>query len=521
MRVGIAQEIPRGARPLGHGIRLAFGRRAAARACGVHPALHLGKRALAGIGRLIVVHLRQQHRKLIFRHRHPAALLALDQRNRLAPVALAGEDPVAQLVIHLALADLVFHQPVDDGLFRLRNAQPVEEAAVAEHALLHVGIGRLLHVLAARNDLDDRQAELLGEIPVARIVRRNGHDRTRAVGRQHIVGDEHRDLAAVNRIDGLDALELHASLILAQLGALKIALARGGLAIGHNLVPVGDARLELIDGRMLRRDDHIGRAEERIRARGIHAELLVGILDGEIDLRALAAADPVALLHLHLVDEIHIVEAVEQLLRVSGDLEHPLALDAADDLRAAALALARHNLFVGQAALAARAPVDRHFGLIGQPLLIELQEDPLRPLEVVRVGGVDLARPVEGEADALELLAEVIDVLLRHPGGVDVVLDGIVLGRQAESVPADREEHVIALHAALAGDDVHCRVAARMADVQTRAGGIRELDQRVEFRLFMAGFRLKAMGVLPFLLPFQLNLFGIVGFAHGFFLLAA
>ena len=177
----------------------------------------------------------------------------------------------------------------------------------------------------------------------------------------------------------------------------------------------------------------------------------------------------------------------------------------------------RHNLFVGQAALAARAPVDRHFGLIGQPLLIELQEDPLRPLEVVRVGGVDLARPVEGEADALELLAEVIDVLLRHPGGVDVVLDGVVLGRQAESVPADREEHVIALHAALAGDDIHRRVAARMADVQTRAGGIRELDQRVEFRLFMAGFRLKAMGVLPFLLPLQLNLFGIVGFAHGFF----
>ena len=104
---------------------------------------------------------------------------------------------------------------------------------------------------------------------------------------------------------------------------------------------------------------------------------------------------------------------------------------------------------------------------------------------------------------------------------MDVVLDGVVLGRQAERVPADGEQHVIAFHTALAGDDIHRRVAARMADVQARAGRIRELDQRVEFRLLMAGFRLKAMGLFPLLLPFQLNLIGIVSFAHGFFLLAA
>ena len=206
---------------------------------------------------------------------------------------------------------------------------------------------------------------------------------------------------------------------------------------------------------------------------------------------------------------------------IRGDLEHPLALHAADDFRAAALALTGDNLFVGQAALAAGAPVDRHFGLIGEALLVELKENPLRPLEVVRIGGVDLARPVEGEADAPELLTEVIDVFLRHAGRMDVVLDGVVLGRQAERVPADGEQHVIAFHAALAGDDIHRRVAARMADVQARAGRIRELDQRVEFRLLMAGFRLKAMGLFPLLLPFQLNLIGIVSFAHGFFLLAA
>ena len=79
--------------------------------------------------------------------------------------------------------------------FACATLRPLRKPLLHEHAVLHIGIGRLLHVLAARDDLDNRQAELLGEIPVARVVRRNGHDRARAVGRQHIVGDEHRDLA--------------------------------------------------------------------------------------------------------------------------------------------------------------------------------------------------------------------------------------------------------------------------------------------------------------------------------------
>ncbi len=36
-----------------------------------------------------------------------------------------------------------------------------------------------------------------------------------------------------------------------------------------------------------------------------------------------------------------------------------------------------------------------------------------------------------------------------------LVLDGIILRRQTECVPADGEKHVIPLHAALAGNDVH------------------------------------------------------------------
>ena len=320
-------------------------------------------------------------------------------------------------------------QPVDDGLFRLRHAQAVEEAAVAQDAVLHIGIRRFLHVLAARNDLDDRQTELRGELPVTRIVRRNSHDCARSVGRQNIIRNKDRNLASVNRINRLDALQLNTRLFLAQLRALKIALARRRLAVGDNIIPVGDAVLELIDGRMLRRNDHVGRTEERIRTGGVNAEFLIGILDGKIDLSTLAATDPVALLHLDLVDEIHIVQTFEQLLRIRGNLEHPLALYAADDLRAAAFALAGDDFLVGKTALAARAPVDRHLRLVRQTVLVKLQENPLRPFEVVRVGGVDLARPVKRETDALELLAEVVDVLLGHARGMDMVLNRVVFRR--------------------------------------------------------------------------------------------
>ena len=88
---------------------------------------------------------------------------------------------------------------------------------------------------------------------------------------------------------------------------------------------------------------------------------------------------------------------------------------------------------------------------------------------------------------------------------MDVVLDGVVLRGQAEGVVADGEQHVIALHAALAGDDVHRRVGARMAYVQTRARGIREFNQRIEFRLFMGFLGGKAVVFLPMALPFALD----------------
>ena len=58
---------------------------------------------IAGLVEVDVV--RQLHRQVLVRHRHDAAVLAMDHRDRAAPVALARDAPVAQAEIDLPLAD--------------------------------------------------------------------------------------------------------------------------------------------------------------------------------------------------------------------------------------------------------------------------------------------------------------------------------------------------------------------------------------------------------------------------------
>ena len=144
-------------------------------------------------------------------------------------------------------------------------------------------------------------------------------------------------------------------------------------------------------------------------------------------------------------------------------------------------------------------------------MLIELQKDPLCPAVIVRISGVDLTAVVKAEAYALELAAEMIHVIAGHLGRRDLVLNGIVFRRQAEGIPADRIEHVIPFHPPLSGDDVDGGIAARMADMQSRAGRIRKLDQTVKLRLAEIILCGKGLLVFPDLLPLFFNRFRLVG----------
>ena len=76
----------------------------------------------------------------------------------LAPVALAGEKPVAEFVVHRAAAESLFLQPSGDLLLGLGGRQAVEKTRVHGHSLAGKAGGE--HGRPAREDGDMLQPGL-------------------------------------------------------------------------------------------------------------------------------------------------------------------------------------------------------------------------------------------------------------------------------------------------------------------------------------------------------------------------
>src|SRR5439155_10452834 len=164
-----------------------------------------------------------------------------------------------------------------------------------------------------------------------------------------------------------------------------------------------------------------------------------------------------------------------------------------------------------------------------EPGIVKLEKNPLRPFEIVRVGGVDLTCPIVAEPERLDLTLESGDILLRGLARVLAGLDGVLLGGQTKRVPAHRMEHVKTLGALVSRQNVRGGVAFGMPNMQPGPRRIREHVEDVIFRrkLFRApgrSFKTVAPGewvsprnyvawiprakgllFLPDLLPFRLN----------------
>ena len=335
---------------------------------------------------------------------------------------------------------------------------------------------------------------------------------------------------------------------------------------------------QLVHERVLGGQHQAGRAEQRVRAGGVDHDLgggAAGGRGGEADVGALAAADPVPLDRLERVGPFEGVQVLEQPVRVGGDAQHPLAQPATvdrvvPDLRAA---LDGH-LLVGQDRPQPRAPVDRRLVEVGEavgvdhpapldrvelaprlavgvrrrvrradallefldegldgprdpPVGVEpgpeqLQEDPLGPPVVARVGGGERTAGVVGQPEPPELPPHVVDVLGGARRRVLAGLDGVLLGGQAEGVEPEGMEDDVALHAPEPGVAVGGDVAERMPDMEADARGIGEHVEHVApvaaYQVGRAvGQRPGGVGDLerpplgPQLLPSRLDLAGELG----------
>ncbi len=447
---------------------------AAARALDVLPR----RMPVERIARLVEGGVRRQlDGQILVGHGNGAALLAMDDRDRAAPVALTRDAPVAQAVVHLARADrllgeLGLFQAVRRFLEGLFGAEPVEERridhrAVAVEGLVLDGEGR--GVFARRQDhRPERQIVLAGEIEVALVAGRAAEDGARAVVHQDEVGDvDGQRPVLVERMHGADA-GVEALL----LGRLQ--LGDGGAHVAAFLAECRELGIVLgrrLGERMVGSERDERRAEQRVGARRVDLDLGLAfgrrlLVEREADQQAFGAADPVRLHQAHLLRPlVERLQRLEQLVGIVGDLEEPLGQLALLDERAGAPAAAVDHLLVGEHGVVDRIPVDLRRFAVGEALLQHVEEELLLVPVVVRRAGGELARPVERQPHRLELPAHGVDVLVGPLRRVHLALHGGVLGRHAEGVPAHRVQHVEALGALVACEHVAHGVVARVADV--------------------------------------------------------
>ena len=488
------------------------------------------------------------------------AVLAIDDREGLAPIALAGEQPVAQTVADRALAHAGGFEPgvdLGDGVIDAQavKAQRValggggldggvdHDAVVGDERGLAFVIGQVVAGFGQGLDgVDDRQTELDGEIVIALVAARHGHDGAGAVIHEHVVGGEQRQLGSGNRAGGVQAGEqagLLAALIHTILGGLGLGsepvglhcLDRGGIAalpiLGNVGRPFGGHVLQQV---MLRGDDGERGAEQGVGTGGVDLHVLaaVGGVHGEVHGGAVGFADPVALHELDLLGPVDAVKVLDEAVAVLGDAHRPLAQLALEDREVAAFGLAfGGDLLVGEHGAQPRAPVDRGLGDVGEaevvedvllfglvevgpclavglmagdgllagfelgdeladraggalgaggvhgvlvvPGIVDAREDPLGPAHIAGVNRREGATVIETQSHAVQLAGHVGDVGKRGDARVLPGLHGVLFRGQAEGVITHGVQHVLALHAVVAGDYVGGEVAQRVAHVQALA----------------------------------------------------
>ena len=282
------------------------------------PGPHLGASQwrLAGLGGLVFVDLRQFEGQLVLGNHIRHAVFIVDGE-RLAPVALAREDGVAQTVVHLDAAQLFLRDIFLGLLDGLLHGQSVERELTvrAVHHDAFLGVEALLADVGTLDEGDDGQVEVLGEGIVARVVGRHSHDGASAIAGQYIFGNPDGDVLARERIDGVRAREdtrhtvVHLALALGAFLHISQVFVDGRPLLGSG---------QLVDELALRSQHHEGDAEDGVGTGGEDGERVgalsypIGALGNlKLHLGTLGTAYPVALGLFQRVGPLDVVQSVE------------------------------------------------------------------------------------------------------------------------------------------------------------------------------------------------------------------
>src|SRR6266852_467785 len=360
----------------------------------------------------------------------------------------------------------------------------------------------------------DFESVLLREFVVALVLAGRSHDCAGPIAHQHVVGDPDRHVLAREQVARVRAGE-DSGLFLDRREPFDLALApRLRDVLLDRRVMRGRGYLR--DQRMLRREHHERHAEDRVGPRREKPYFLARMPnDRERQFCALRTSDPVALHQLDRLGPVDLIEVFEQPVGVSRYLEEPLLEVALRDLRIRmAPAAAVDHLLIGENRAALVAPPLRSHRAIREPALVHQQEEPLRPLVVAGLRRIDLARPVVGASDHLQLTLEVSRIARNRHLGMESLEQRVVFRRQPEGVPAHRMQYVEARPPLVAAEHVARHVIVQMPDRKAVARRIREHLEQVELGTIAVVARQIEIRPLPFLLPLGLDFLGVVAFFH-------
>ncbi len=294
--VGVTQIVPGGAQEGVHGISFTGCIRSALGALAMNKAFRSRKRRFGTCSKAYV--LRQTYRQILLRHQHLAAMRAVDDGNRSAPVTLTADEPVAQAEVYAALAEAFLLSLIHNSTHSGMHFHTGKFAGVNQHAFLFlVSAGHFLQLQlfahrANGNDLVN--AIFISKHPVTLVARRNAHNSACTIIIQNVVGNPDFHLAAGEGVNAIYAGE-DAFLFRFAGGTLDFGLVAYTLAEGFDFFGLGIVFANSLNQRMLSSQCHKGYAIGGIRTGGINSNLIAQRGDFKAEFQTLAAADPVAL----------------------------------------------------------------------------------------------------------------------------------------------------------------------------------------------------------------------------------
>ena len=261
---------------------------------------------------------------------HVGHALLIVYGERLAPVALAAEDGIAQAVVHLHVAEALLLDIFLGACDSLLHGQAVEHevtlalllgARRVHHDTL-LGIEALFRYVGTLDERTYLEAEMLGKGIVAAVVGRHCHDGSCAVACEYIVGNPYGDAFSGEGVDGIRTAPYtcHAAVSdTLTLGTLLCSVEVG--LHGLFLLGCGEGSHQFALGSQ----HHEGDAKHRVGTGGEDDKLHIAVLHLEGELSTLAAAYPVALGLFERVGPVDAVESFEQSACVCRYAQAPLA----------------------------------------------------------------------------------------------------------------------------------------------------------------------------------------------------